>query len=159
VIESVPLRIYQQMIDTINDGIMLVGPDGKIKLANVAMEKISGYSRKELIQSTCTIINCDVCEKARSKSKTSWCGLFKYGKAPRKRCLIERKDGSYASLMKTAKLIKDDDDKIFGALDIFTDLSEISKRDLEIQNLSSLLREEQGFHGIVGRSAVMQQIY
>ena len=158
-VEEIPLDIYKKMINTINDGIMFIRPDGKIKIANTAMESISGYSRSELLQSTCEILNCDVCEQVRSKSKNSWCGIFEYGKANRKQCLIERKDGSYAAITKTARLIRDDQGEIYGALEIFADLSEINKREQEIQNLSNLLMKEKGFHGIVGRSAVMQQLY
>lgn len=158
-IKEIPLDIYKKMINTISDGIMFIRPDGSIEVANTAMAEISGYSRSELLQSTCAILNCDVCEKVRSKSKNSWCGLFEYGKANRKHCLIEKKDGSYGSIIKTAMLIRDDQENIFGALEIFTDLSEINKREQEIRDLSNLLMKEKGFHGIVGRSTVMQKLY
>ena len=159
VIEEVPVEIYKEMINAISNGIMFVRPDGKIILANTAMAEISGYTCSDLLQSTCRILNCDVCEQTRSKGGDSWCALFEYGKAPRKRCLIERKDGSYVSLVKTAMLIRNDEKQTIGALEIFNDLSEIHKRDQEIRNLSYLLKEERGFQGIIGRSAVMQQLF
>lgn len=157
--EEIPASIYKRLINTINDGILVIRPDGKIELANTAMEAITGYPRSELLRSTCAVLNCDVCEIVRSKGKRHWCGLFEYGKANRKHCIIERKDGSYAAIIKTAMLIKDDQGRLFGAMEIFTDLSELTQREQEIRDLSTLLMGDKGYHGIVGRSAVMQQIY
>ncbi|MFA5375238.1 MAG: PAS domain S-box protein [Dehalococcoidia bacterium] len=37
------------MFDSIKDGILIVGPDGKVLEANVGVEKITGYSREQLL--------------------------------------------------------------------------------------------------------------
>jgi len=85
--------------------------------------------------------------------------LFEVGVAREKRCLLMRKDGSYASLVKNAFLLKDRQGRTAGAFEIFTDISEIDRREQKIRELSMLLEGAPGSHGMVGKSPVMQKIY
>ena len=48
---------------------------------------------------------------------------------------------------------------MLGAVETLTDISEITKRDQKIQQLSRLLEDEDEFHGIVGKSAVMRRVF
>ena len=55
---------WRTVVDTIQDGVMIVDTNGTIVSANRALEKISGYSRNEMIGQACSILNCDICEIA-----------------------------------------------------------------------------------------------
>ena len=59
-------RYLKEIINTMNDGLMVVSPDGTILMVNQAFEKIMGYSREEIIGRPCTILKCDTCATARS---------------------------------------------------------------------------------------------
>ena len=62
------LNIYwKTVVNTIQDGVMIVDTDGTIVSANNALEKITGYSNEELIGKPCTILNCTICEIARER--------------------------------------------------------------------------------------------
>jgi len=150
---------WKEIIDTMNDGLMLIGPDGSILMVNRALEGLTGYRKDELVGQSCSVFNCDVCEMARTDGKGKWCTVFDLGHSGVKRCLIMKKDGSYVSLLKKASLLKDSEGKILGAVETLTDISAIDKRDQKIEELSRLLETDTGFHGMIGRSASMQRIF
>jgi two-component system response regulator HydG len=148
-----------EVLNAIDNGLMVVGPDGEILTANHEMVAITGFSLNELIGANCSILGCDVCEKARQDSKDKWCMLFEMGKVKNKRCLLTRKDGTYVSVSKNALVLQDDAGEIIGALETFVDITEMEKKDQRIFELESRLNQETGFFGMIGRSAPMRAIY
>ena len=54
-------RYWETVIETMMDGLMVVDPKGGIVAVNPAMERLTGYSREELLGQSCTILNCDRC--------------------------------------------------------------------------------------------------
>ena len=156
---SVPIDYYKEIFETIDDALMVVAPNGTILLVNAAMERLSGYAREELVGASCTILNCDACEFIMTKSEKTWCMLFKTGKVRGKRCLMTKKDGSYASVAQDASLLNDSSGELIGVLGVFKDASEIDRKDQKIQELSNVGDITSGFHGMVGKSNSMERIY
>jgi PAS domain S-box-containing protein len=152
-------RYWKEIINTMNDGLMVVSPDGAILMVNQAFEKITGYSRAELLGRSCTLLSCDTCANTRSEGRGQWCGLFEQEAATRKPCLLMRKDGSYVHTLKNAAILRDEAGQVMGAVETLTDISEIDKRDEQIQNLCKLMDTAGDFHGLVGKSPCMQQVF
>jgi two-component system response regulator HydG len=152
-------RYLKEIINTMNDGVLLISPDGTILMVNRAMEDISGYSHEEMIGQPCSIFHCDICEIARSGGKGHWCDLFNVGYARKKFCSFVRKDGSYLHVLKNASLLKEADGTILGAVETITDISEIEQRDEKIEQLSKLLQGNTNFQGMVGKSEIMQRLF
>ncbi|MCJ7830036.1 MAG: sigma 54-interacting transcriptional regulator [Desulfobacterales bacterium] len=158
--EEILTYYCEDIINAISDGLIVVSRDGILLIINAAMERITGYSRKELIGSSCTALNCDACEMVRrSDENQQWCRLFEFDRIRDKRCLFMRKDGTYASVIKNAYLLRGPDGEITGAMEMFRDVTELDKKDSKIRELSMHLNQDPGYHGIVGRSSVMQGIY
>jgi two-component system response regulator HydG len=157
---SIELHLYyKEMIDVVSDGLMVVGTDGSILMVNSHMENLTGFSSQEMVGSTCTILNCDVCEISRRNGQSRWCKLFRVGRSRGKRCMIMRKDGTYVSALKNAALLRDKNGEVIGAVETFTDISQLDLKDLQIRQLSKIVQDGQGFFGLVGRSAAMERIY
>jgi len=152
-------RYLKEIINTMNDGLMVVSPDGTILMVNQAFEKIMGYRREEIIGCPCTILKCDICSTPDSGGKGHWCSLFEQGAATRLRCLYMRKDGSYVHILKNASLLRDEAGEVLGAVETLTDISELTQRDEQIQELSKLVDTGGDFHGMVGKSAAMRQVF
>jgi PAS domain S-box-containing protein len=149
----------KEIINTMNDGVLVISTGGEILMANRAMEQISGYSREEMQGQPCSIFHCAVCEKNHTKGEGHWCDLFDVGSSHRKTCSVVRKDGSYLNVLKNASILKEADGTILGAVETFTDISDIEERDEKIEQLSKLLHGNTDFQGMVGRSEIMQRVF
>jgi two-component system, NtrC family, response regulator HydG len=152
-------RYLKEIVSTMNDGLMVVSPDGNILLVNEAFEKIMGYRREEIIGRPCAILQCDTCAATRTAGNGHWCDLFDQGVASHKRCLYMRKDGSYVHILKNAAVLRDKSGQVLGAVETLTDISALAQRDEQIQELSKLVDTAGDFHGMVGKSPRMQQVF
>ncbi len=150
---------YREIINAINEGIIVVGEDGTILMANSAMASLSGYPMEELVGSPCTVINCDACELILSQDKKHWCRLFEIGSIKGRRCLMMKKDGSYISVIENAAILKDKDGRLIGAVETFYSSEETDYKDQKIEELSNLINEDAGFHGIIGQSSPMLHLF
>ncbi len=152
-------RYLKEIINTMNDGVAIISPDGTIVMVNRAMEQISGYSRDELMGRSCSIFHCDACEKVRADAGGHWCKLFHFGHAQKRSCSLLRKNGSYVHVLKNASILKDVQGTVLGAVETLTDISGIRERDEKIEQLSRLLDGSSSFHGMVGISPGMQRVF
>ena len=150
----------REVIDTMNDGLIIIRPDGTIMLVNDALLRMTGFSKDELLNKPCSVLGCDACQRSRAEGKHHWCRLFNTRKESRKNCHIIDKNGNYLHVLKNASLLMDDDGSILGAVETVTDISELDRKELKIRELSQkLLHEENGFCGFVGHSPAMQKVY
>ncbi|MGD9032605.1 MAG: sigma 54-interacting transcriptional regulator [Desulfobacteraceae bacterium] len=152
-------RHWKKILNTMNDGFMLVGPDGTILMVNRAFESLTGYTSDEVVGRPCTILNCDACDRLIKEEKSAWCSLFDRGQDVKKRCIVMKKDGTYLPAIKNASLLKDDEGAYIGAVETLMDLSQLDRLDQEIDLLSLQLDAEGGFHGLVGKSIHMQKTF
>jgi two-component system, NtrC family, response regulator HydG len=51
-------RYWKTVVDTIQDGVMVVDVSGTIVSANHALAQIAGYDQAELIGQPCSVLNC-----------------------------------------------------------------------------------------------------
>jgi two-component system response regulator HydG len=152
-------QYWKTVVNTIQDGVMIVDTDGTIVSANKALEKITGYSKEELIGKPCTILNCNICEIARERKGEKWCSLFRTGAVNMRRCALLKKDGGRTHVLKNASLLHDTDGSVMGAVETMTDINELIEKDTQIEAFRRELRFEDGFQGILGASAPMQQVF
>jgi PAS domain S-box-containing protein len=152
-------QYFDEIVNSVLDGVMIVSPDGVIRMANAAMARMTGFKIEELVGATCTILECDVCEIMRSESESKWCRLFEREVVSNKRCMLTRKDGSYVSALKNANLLKYQSGCVVGALEFYSDITELENKDIKIQELTRLLNNDHGFRGMQGQSRVMQEIF
>ena len=155
-------RYWKKIIDTMNDGLMVVGRDGTILMVNKAFEQLTGYTADEIIGRSCTVLDCDACERVIKKEGDQWqCGLFEPGREDIKRCrcMITKKDGTLLPALKNASVLRDDQGQPLGTVENLADLSELNRLDQEVDQLSRQLDRSGGFHGILGKSVIMQKIF
>ena len=150
------------VLNNMHDGFFVVNTNGELVMVNQALENITGYSSQELTGSPCTILNCDDCDKMqvdRSRASDVWCKLFLQEGTVRQEANIQRKDGSYVSVIKTAMVLLDGEGNPQGAVETIEDISEMEKKDQKIFELTQTIREQEDFYGIVGKSESMKQVF
>jgi two-component system response regulator HydG len=152
-------RYLKDIVDAVRDGIMIVDTDGRILMVNAAMAGMTGFPEDEMIGSPCTILDCDACEQLRSATEEKWCRLFVRQRVRNKRCTMTKKNGAYLNSVKEASVLKDEQGKVFGALEIYTDTTELDRKDEKIRGLLRQLNKDTGFHDMVGDHQSMQSIY
>jgi transcriptional regulator with PAS, ATPase and Fis domain len=73
--------------------------------------------------------------------------------------MITKKDQRAADIIKSATVLHDEDGTIIGAVETLTDISEIVRRENEIRNLRKTFHLDEGYHGILGKSPVMLNLF
>lgn len=150
---------WKSVVDTIHDGIMVIDPRGTIVAVNRALQSITGYRRAEMVGKPCTILNCNICERQLDVAGEHWCRLFATGRLEKRRCSIQTKNQRPIQVLKNASILFGGDGTAVAAVETITDISEIVDRDRQIQAFRKVLRCEDGFHGILGVSVGMQQVF
>ena len=110
----------------IPSAIFTVDTKQQITSWNNKAQKLTGYSREEVLGKACSIFSMHPCKDR--------CGVFSVdAKTPiiDKECIIKTKDGRLRVISKNADLLRDSESKIIGAVESFEDVTE--KREFENQ--------------------------
>lgn len=152
-------KYWKTIVDTLQDGLMVVDPKGKIIAANPAAERVTGYKADELIGKSCRVLNCTGCKIIGSGSGTQWCALFNKGVIKEKQCLITNKDRHTVNIIKSASVLRNEKGEIIGAVETLTDITEKIRQQQEISHLRKTFYLDEGYHGILGKSPVMLNLF
>ncbi|MGM0452800.1 MAG: sigma-54 interaction domain-containing protein [Thermodesulfobacteriota bacterium] len=150
---------WKTIFDTLRDGLIVVDIGGKIVAANPAAEEMTGYTRDELKGRTCRILNCTGCKFIGDGRGEKWCKMFAAGWVKDKKCLITKKDRRTVHVLKTAAVLHNQQGEMIGAVETLTDISQIIRQQREIESLRQTFHLDDGYHGILGKSPVMQALF
>jgi PAS domain S-box-containing protein len=133
-------RIYQQIIDFAQDGILFTDRDGNIRLWNSGAETIFGYTSEEAIGKSLDLI---VPEKLRERHWKGYRRVMETGESRYGSELLKvpalRKDGNTLSVEFTILLVRNHRNEIIGTAAIIRDVTESWKQEKELkQKLKSL---------------------
>ncbi len=152
-------KYWQTVVQTMLDGLMIVDPEGIIISTNDALEKLTGYTRDELVGQRCDILECNRCFGTRRDGGDKHCGLFNEGKVRHSRCVLKKKDGSPLHVMKNAAILRDREGVVVGGVETLADFTELVAKDQVITSLRKELSIEDSFEGIIGRAQGMRQVF
>ena len=147
------------IFETMRDGLMVVDTEGVVLFFNKAAEEITGYRKEEVLGNQCTMLDTDTCVILSESGRQKSCDLFKTGAVCNKRCRIRAIDGRAVYLLKNATVLRDNNNEIIGAVETMTDITSLYMKELELEDLKQELRKEYWFMGLLGKSALMQNLY
>ena len=151
-------KYWKTIVDTLQDGLMVLDPSGNILAVNPAAEKLTGYSAEELVGNNCRTLNCTGCDVFGKGAGKEWCKLFVSGEVKAKQCLISDKQRRAVHVVKNASVLKDPEGNILGAVETLTDMTEIMRQRQEIASLRKSCHLEDDHHGLLGESSPMQYL-
>jgi two-component system response regulator HydG len=152
-------KLWEKVMETMMEGLVVVDSKGIIQSVNPAMEEITGYTQEELVGQRCGLIRCDTCFGTQQNPSAKQCELFQKGVIPPSKGVLVKKDGSLKHVMKHGALLLDDAAQVLGGVEIFMDISRLVVQERLITRLRQELGREDGFQGILGKSAVMLQLF
>jgi two-component system response regulator HydG len=152
-------KYWKTIFETLHDGLMVIDVQGNILAANPAAERLTGYSADELRGRNCRILNCTGCDIYARGAGRDWCSLFEKGAVRAKKCLITKKNLRAVHVLNNASVLYDPDGEMIGSIETLTDISELVKQQQEIESLRKSCHLDEGFHGMIGESPSMQQLF
>ncbi|WP_415885216.1 EAL domain-containing protein [Neptuniibacter sp. QD37_6] len=127
------LRLAQYIFETTNDGIIVTDKHNRIVEANSAFERVTGYSKEEVIGQAPNILNSH--KQPTSFYEAMWKELEERGLWSGE-IWNRKKDGQIYPEWLTVKAIKDERDIVTGYFGVFTDISEQKKTEASLRNLA-----------------------
>lgn len=152
-------ELVKLLLEAIGDGVFVLDPHGRIVAWNPAMEAITGYAFDEIKGKHCSILKFNQCFGRDRPTGITDCGILKTGKVVPAECLITHKLGHSLSITKNARVIKDARGKIIGIVETVTDLTELKKTRLKMEEATRRLGELNRLGGIIAKSRVMQNVF
>jgi two-component system, NtrC family, response regulator HydG len=152
-------ELVKLLLEAIGDGVFVLEPHGRIVAWNPAMEAITGYALEEIKGKHCRILKFNQCFGRDRPNGITDCGILKTGKVVPTECLITHKLGHTLSITKNARVIKDTQGEIIGIVETVTDLTELKKTRLKMEEATRRLGELNRLGGIIAKSRVMQNVF
>ncbi len=150
---------WRHIIESVKDGIIIVDDTGCFVAANQTAQLITGYKEDELMGQSCRLLHCNECDIIGTGKGEQWCTLFSQGFISEKKCLITNKHNRTIPIVKSATVLFDDNNQIIGAVETLKDISENFNYKNELASIKRMYHIDEGFHGIIGRTPVMQNLY
>lgn len=150
--------VWKTVVETMQEGLMLVDVEGKIVFVNPAFEKLFGYSSAELVGQNCSVFQCDRCFQARAKGVDKYCVLFKEKVVRSSECIFRHKDGTPLHLLKSASVIRNSLGKVIGGVETLIDLSRVVAGEQLVAQLKRQLKGDKEFSDITGQSEAMIEV-
>ena len=134
---------FENVIQSAVDGIVVVDTKGRVLIFNEGMERLTGYSTKEIMEHghITSFYNIDVAKENMIKMRSDQHGPL--GKLNPTSMSITTKDGKEVTVTLSASIITIDDKEV-GSSGVFTDMREVLKmrKDLEDAHLQLVQSEK-----------------
>ena len=150
---------WHHIIESVQDSLIIVDDRGTFVAANQTAQLITGYKEEELKGQSCKVLQCIGCEIIGDGTGKKWCPLFSEGFITEKKCIITNKQNRIIPVVKSATVLFDDNNEIVGAVETLKDISENINYRNELASIKKMYHIDDGFHGIIGRTPVMTNLY
>jgi transcriptional regulator with PAS, ATPase and Fis domain len=179
-------RLYPDtVLDALADGVFLVDATGRIVFWNRGAERITGFAQDEVQGRICSFLRGWIWHPEPGEGSVGGggersgvsggsegasigagaavlspcCALFDLGTIDSQECEITRKDGTVARIVRSARLLKDDDGRVVGGIHNFSDLTRLRTLEARLDEAERERTYRSGLGGLVGRSPQMQQLF
>ena len=132
---------YKKIIDNLHDGLYFVDRDRKITFWNKAAERISGFSSAEVVGRSCAdniLTHVDGDGNAICTGMCPLAGCIADGNPREAEVYMHHKDGHRIPVYVRTSALTDNEDKVVGGIELFTDISNQSVNELRVKELEKM---------------------
>lgn len=147
------------LLESIAEGVFTLDETGEITSWNPAMARISGFTSEEAIGQKCTLLGFNSCFGKSCPTGVMDCQIYKHGSIDGRECHLKHKSGENIPVLKSARIIRDQEDNIKGIVETVTDLTRLHQYRQQVQEANRKLGEVHRFDNIIGKSNAMRQIF
>lgn len=148
-----------QIIDTIADGVFTLDTNGEITSWSKSMEQITGFTAREAMGKTCSLLKISNCLGIRGMGDPTKCGVLQGRSTGARECFIRHKDGHDVPAIKNATSVKNQAGMVIGVLEAITDLTDLEKARQTIEKTNRRLGQRHKLDRIIGKSDCMQAVF
>ncbi|MFP4445752.1 MAG: sigma-54 interaction domain-containing protein [Desulfosudaceae bacterium] len=148
-----------KLFESMADGVFTLDQNGCITSWNPAMQRISGYEPGEAIGQKCQLLKFNRCFGNQCPVDFSECGIFDHGRIDSQECFMRHKDGYDVPIMKSVRLVRDENSTVIGVVETVTDLTELKRTRQQLAEADRKLGERHRLDNIIGKSEVMQKVF
>jgi len=153
------VRFLNQIMDSMAEGVFTLDRQGRITSWNRSMEHITGYPASEALNQTCSILGFSRCFGKVCPADIAQCGILERESSEAKECVLRHRDGRDVPVIKQARVVKDDQDRVIGIVETVTDMTELHKARHKAEEARRLLSEQFSYASIMGKSRAMQEVF
>jgi PAS domain S-box-containing protein len=144
-----PETFHDQLLDSVPDGVFTVDAGWRITFFNRAAERITGVQRQDALgRCCCDVFRASICESACALKQT----LATRRNVTNKVVYIVNAQGERIPISISTAALKDTRGKTIGGVESFRDLRLVNELRREAE-------QQDSFSNIIGRSAVMRQLF
>lgn len=136
------------ILDVLTGGVFTVDTRGRITSWNRAMERITGYSDRDVLGRSSRIIGFAPSRPSGSKAREL-----------KQECCLKHRNGMPVPVQRTTRTLKDRQDKIIGQVEMVTDISELESIRRRSDQVHLLLGDRHRFGRLIGASHDMKRMY
>ncbi len=151
--------ILGQVLDTIADGVFIMDSRGLITFWSKSLEQITGFMSEDAIGKTCSILQASTCSGTTGVRNPTICGVLQGKSTGSRECFIRHKEGHDIPVIKTATSVKNESGKVIGVIEALTDLTELERARLKVEEVALRMGEKHRLDGIIGKSRCMQDVF
>jgi len=152
-------KVAGLLLDAMAEGVFTLNSEGQITSWNAAMERMTGYRADEAIGETCQTLNFTRCLNTKCPKNIYECKIYSHGAVDSAKCQLRRKDGQIVPVIKNARVVKNETGAAIGVVETLTDLSELTDARRQAEEAALKLAETHRFGNIIGKSAVMREVF
>ena len=153
------VQFLNQILDSMAEGVFTLDTQGRITSWNKAMERISGYSSSEALGRSCALLGFNKCLGTVCPEDIKSCGILETDQNEPKDCALRHKQGWDIPVIKQARVVHDEQDRVVGIVETVTDITELEKARQKAEEANQLLTRHYRLHNIIGQSRAMQDVF
>ncbi len=150
---QITAQCLESILQTLAEGLFITDQQGNIRYCNKALESMTGKNSAELIGQKCCTLMKELCTPPPE------CNLFSKGEITSTECLLLHQSGKTIPVLKNARVLKDGEGNVVGAVETITDISILKKTEQRLHQLEQNTGRREQLGRIVGKSQVIQDVF